>query len=72
MASAPSFITPCSRQRRLLGVLHDQRIEAGGVGQRPAHHPGVGERPLAVGEGDRTGRLEQADLGQLLAGAAAW
>ena len=53
------------RQRRLLGVLHDQRIETGGVGQGTAHHAGIGERPLAVGEGDRTRRLEQADLGQL-------
>ena len=53
------------RQRRLLGVLHDQRIEAGGVGQGTPHHPGVGERLVAVGEGDGAGRLEQADLGQL-------
>ena len=53
------------RQRRLLGVLHDQRIETGSVGQGTAHHPGIGERPLAVGKGNRTRRLEQADLGQL-------
>ena len=55
------------RQRRLFGVLHDQRIEAGSVGQRPPHHPGVGQRPLAVGERHSTSGLEQADLGQLLA-----
>ena len=59
-------------QGRLLRVLDDQRVEAGGVGQRAAHHPGVGQRPLAVGERHRARGLEQADLGQLLAAPAAW
>ena len=63
---------PVLGQRRLLGVLDDQRVEAGGVGQRAAHHPRVGQRPLAVGEGHGTRGLEQADLGQLLPRAAAW
>ena len=43
-------------QRRLLGMLDDQGVEAGGVGQGAAHHPRVGQRPLAVGEGHRARR----------------
>ena len=51
----------------ILGVVDDQRVEVAGIDQRAAHHLGVGDAPHAVGEGDRAGGLEQADLGHLLA-----
>ena len=52
---------------RVLGVVHDQRVEIAGVGERTPHHLGVGDAARAVGEADRAGGLEQADLGHLLA-----
>ena len=47
--------------------MHDQRAEIPAVEQRVAHHLGVGDAGLAVGEGDRAGALQEADLGHLLA-----
>jgi len=58
---------PALGELGLLGVLDDERIEQGRVGQGPAQHARVGDRPLAIGEGHRTGRLQQAQLGQLQA-----
>ena len=52
---------------RILGVMHDQHVEVAGIDQRAPHHLGVGDAFRAVGEGDRAGGLEQADLGHLLA-----
>ena len=54
----------------ILGVVHDQRVEIAGVGQRAAHHLRVGDAAVAVGEGDGAGGLQQADLGHLLAAHA--
>ena len=51
----------------ILGVMNDQRVEIARVSQRAAHHLRVGDALCAIGEGDRAGRLEQADLGHLLA-----
>ena len=51
----------------ILGVMHDQRVEIARIGQRAAHHLGIGDGVRPVGEGDRAGGLEQADLGHLLA-----
>ena len=51
----------------VLGVVGDQRIEIARIGERAAHHPRIGDALCAVGEGDRAGGLEQADLGHLLA-----
>ncbi len=47
--------------------MHDQRVEIAGVSERAPHHLRIGHALVAVGEGDRAGRLEQADLGHLLA-----
>ncbi len=54
----------------ILGVVDDERVEIAGVGQRPSHHLGVGHAFCAIGEGDRAGRLEKADLRHLLAAQA--
>ena len=48
-------------------VVHDQRVEILGIGEHVAHHLGIGDARLAVGEGDRAGIVQQADLGHLLA-----
>ena len=47
-----------------------ERAEIAGIGQRAAHHGGVGDRVAAVGEGDGAGLAQQAELGHLLAGEA--
>ena len=47
--------------------MHDERVEIARVSQRAAHHLRVGDALRAIGESDRAGRLEQADLGHLLA-----
>ena len=57
-------------QIRVFGVVHDQRVEIAGIGQRPTHHLGVGDAAVAIGKGDRAGCLEQPDLGHLLAAHA--
>ena len=49
------------------GVLHDQRAEVAAIGQRPAHDRGVHHRAATVGEADRAGILEEAELGHLAA-----
>ena len=49
----------------VFGVMHDQRVEIAGVGQRPPHHLRVGDAAVAIGEGDGAGGLQQADLGHL-------
>ena len=56
----------------VLGVVHDQRVEIAGIGQRAPHHLRVGDASVAVGEGDRAGGLQQPDLGHLLAAHALW
>ena len=55
---------------RVGGVVHDQRAEVARVGQRAAHDARVGQRAPAVGEADRAGFLEEAELGHLAAGEA--
>ena len=55
MASSPSFITPSPTRSRILAVVHDERAEVAGIGQRAAHHLRVGDRARAVGEGDGAG-----------------
>ena len=54
----------------VFGVVHDQRVEIAGVGQRAAHHLRIGDAAVAIGEGDGAGGLQQADLGHLLAAHA--
>ena len=54
----------------VFGVMHDQRVEIAGVGQRPAHHLRIGDAPVAVGERHGARGLQQADLGHLLAAHA--
>ena len=56
----------------VFGVVHDERVEIARIGQRAAHHLRIGDALRAVGESDGAGRLEQADLGHLLARAAPW
>ncbi len=58
------------RQVRVFGVPHDQRAERIGIGERAAQHAGIGDRAVAVGEGDGAGLLQQADLGHRLASEA--
>ncbi len=57
-------------QMGVFGVVHDQRVEVAGVGQRPAHHLGIGDAPVAVGERHGAGGLQQADLGHFRAAHA--
>ena len=54
----------------VFGVVHDQRVEIPGIGQRAAHHLRVGDALVAIGEGYRACGLQQADLGHLLAAHA--
>ena len=54
----------------IFGVMHDQRVEIAGIGQRPAHHLRVGDAPVAIGEGHGAGGLQQPDLGHFLAAHA--
>ena len=56
------------RKLGISGMMHDQRVEGGGIGQRAAHHPRIGDGALAVGEGDGAGFVQKADLGHHLAG----
>ncbi len=49
----------------IFGVVHDQRVEIARIGQRPAHHLRIGDASVAVGEGHRACRFQQADLGHL-------
>ncbi len=55
---------------RILRLVHDEGAEIAPVGEGAAHHPGARERGAAVGEGNRAGFLEEADLGRLAAGEA--
>ena len=50
--------------------MHHERIEVAGVGERPAHHLGVGDRDRSVAEGDGARRLQQPDLGEFGAAPA--
>ena len=54
----------------VFGVMDDERVEVARIGERAAHHLRIGDALRAVGEGDRARRLEQADLGHLLAAQA--
>ena len=54
----------------IFGVVHDQRVEIAGIGQRAAQHLRIGDALCAVGEGDGAGGLQQADLGHFFAGEA--
>ena len=58
---------PLAAQRPVLADRHDERVEVARVGQRAAHGLRVGDRMRPVGEGDRAGLGEQADLGDLVA-----
>ena len=48
-------------------VVHDQRVEIAGIGESAAHDGGIGDGVAAVGEADRAGLLQQAELGHLVA-----
>jgi hypothetical protein len=61
---------PAERQVGVLGVVHHEAVEIAGVAQDQPHQLGVGDRVLAVGEGERAGLAQEADLGHLLAGEA--
>ncbi len=65
--NSPSFITP-SPTSRVLGVMDDERVEIARIGHGAAHDERVGDRAGAVGEGDRTGLLQEAELGHLASG----
>ena len=54
-------------EARLLRVLHHQQVEGARVGQRAAHHHRIGDGIAGVGEGERAGGGEQAELGELAA-----
>ena len=54
-------------QIRILGVVHDQRVEVARVGERAAHHLGVDHALRAIGERDSAGGFQEADLGKLRA-----
>ena len=54
-------------ERAVLATVHDQRVEIARVGHRAAHGLRFGDRAAPVGEGDRAGLGEQADLGDLAA-----
>ena len=56
----------------VLGVMDDEGIEVARIGERAAHHLRIGHALCALGEGDRAGRLEQADLRHLVAARAPW
>ena len=51
----------------ILAIVHDQRAEIARVGQGAAHGLRVGDGVRAVGEGDRAGLGEHADLRDLRA-----
>ena len=51
-------------------MMHDQRVEVAGVGQRPPHHLRIGDALVAIGERHGARGLQQADLGHLLAAHA--
>ena len=57
-------------QVRVFGVMDDQRVEIAGIGQRTAHHLGVGHAPVAIGEGHGAGGFQEPDLGHFLAAHA--
>ena len=51
----------------IFGMGEDQSIEGGGIGHGPAQHPRIGDRAVAVREGNGAGFLEKPDLGHGLA-----
>ena len=69
LANWPAVTQAPSLRPRLLRVAEDQRAEAGGIGQAALEDAGVGDG-AAVGEGDRAGVHQEADLGHLAAVAA--
>ena len=56
---------PVAGQRRVGAVVHDERAEVFGVGERPAHRLRALDRARPVAEGDRAGLGEQADFRDL-------
>ena len=54
------------------GVVHDERAEIAGIGKRAAHDGGVGDRVTPVGEANRAGVLQQAELGHLAGRRDPW
>ena len=68
-ANWPAVMQAPSESARLLRVAEDQGPEAGGVGEAALEDAGVGDG-AGVGEGDRAGVDQEADLGHLAAFAA--
>ncbi len=56
---------PVAGQRRVLLVEEDRAPGEPLVLERPAHHPGVGDRQPVVGEAERAGLAQRRHLGQL-------
>ena len=47
--------------------MHNERVEVARIGEGTAHHQSIRDAPCTIGEGDRAGCLQKADLGHLLA-----
>ena len=56
---------------RIFRVLHHRKIQLGAEAQRHAHHVIVENRLAVVGDGDRSGALQGAEIGERSAPAAA-
>ena len=56
---------------RIFQVVYDQCVEVARVGEGVPHHLRALQRAATLGEGDRAGFLQQAELGELLAGEPA-
>ena len=52
-------------EMRVGRLVHDQRAEVAGIGQRPPHHRGVGHGAPPVAEADRASLAEKSELGDL-------
>ena len=60
-------MTPPADEVGVLRLVRDDGAEIARIGQRAAHHQRAGDGVAAVGEADRAGLPQQAELGHLAA-----
>ena len=67
METVPSCMTPLWDSSGHFRMVQNRLVEHQAVFEGPAQQLGVVDRPIRIGEADRTGPVQRADLGQFLA-----